>query len=456
MPKLILGREEWISLPQLGLPAIQTRVDSGAKTSSLHALNIRPVEDGMQRMVSFDIHPLRDNRTVILRATAPLVDMRTVRNTGGISERRYVIGTRMRIGDREWDIEITLTNRDEMGFRMLLGRQAMVGRAMVDPSRTYLMGKLPKQDARDMYKTPTGPTKGLRIAVLASNQNLYSNRRLMEAGEARGHEMRFINIANCIMNISAADPVVLYRGGERLDGFDAVIPRIKPNMTFYGCAVVRQFESQGTFCLNGSMGIARSRDKLRSLQMLAEKGVEMPITSFAHSPMDTKDLVKMVGGAPVVVKLLEGTQGRGVVLAETSKAAESVINAFKTLDANILVQEFVREADGRDIRCFVVDGKVVGSMQRVAAEGEFRANLHQGGTAVPVKITPKERQIAVRSAKIMGLDVAGVDIIRSVKGPRVLEINSSPGLEGIEKVMEKDLAAMMIQSIEHNVAAQSI
>lgn len=454
MTKLILGKEEWVSLPLLGLPAVKTRVDSGAKTSSLHALNIRPFERDGERYVSFDIHPIQGNRTIILRAEAPVVDVRTVKNSGGQSERRYVVSTRMLIGNEEWEIEITLTNRDDMGFRMLLGRQAMASRALVDPSRSYMLGKMKSMDARQMYQSTQDqtPSKGLKIAVLASNPDLYSNRRLIEAGEARGHQMRFINIAHCIMNISAADPVVLYRGGERLDGFDAVIPRIKPNMTFYGCAVVRQFESQGTFCLNGSVGVARSRDKLRSLQMLAEKGVEMPITSFAHSPMDTRELVKMVGGAPVVVKLLEGTQGRGVVLAETSKAAESVINAFKTLDANILVQEFVREADGRDIRCFVVNGKVVGAMQRIAAEGEFRANLHQGGRGAPVKITAQERKIAIKSAKIMGLDVAGVDIIRSARGPRVLEINSSPGLQGIESVTEKDIAALMITSIEQNVA----
>ncbi len=276
----------------------------------------------------------------------------------------------------------------------------------------------------------------------------------MEAGAARGHQMRFINIAHCIMNINATDPVVLYRGGERLDQFDAVIPRIKPSMTFYGCAVVRQFEAQGVFCLNDATGIARSRDKLRSLQKLAEQGVEMPVTSFAHSPLDTKLLIEMVGGAPLVIKLLEGTQGKGVVLADTGKAAESVINAFKTLNANILVQEFIKEAEGRDIRCFVVGGKVVGSMQRVAAEGEFRANLHQGGTALPIKITPQERLIALKAARTMGLHVAGVDIIRSKSGPKVLEINSSPGLEGIESVTEKDISGLMVQCIENNVAAR--
>ncbi len=455
MNKIILGKEEWVSLPQLGLPAIKARVDSGAQTSSLHALNVRPFEREGKSFVSFDIHPIQGDRNILLRAVAPLLGTRLVRPANGISERRYVILTRMRMDAQEWDIEITLSNRDEMGFRMLLGRQAMQGRVLVDPSRSYLLGSIPTKDAHELYEPMPEPPSGLRIAVLASNPDLYSNRRLMEAGEARGHTMRFINIAHCIMNINAADPVVLYRGGERLDQFDAVIPRIKPSMTFYGCAVMRQFEAQGVFCLNDAVSIARSRDKLRSLQMLAEKGVEMPTSSFAHSPLDTKSLIEMVGGAPLIIKLLEGTQGRGVVLAETNKAAESVINAFKTVNANILVQEFVKEADGKDIRCFVVAGKVVGSMQRVAAEGEFRANLHQGGRAEAVKITRLERQIALKSARCMGLHVAGVDIIRAKDGPKVLEINSSPGLEGIEAVTGSDMAGLMIHCIEHHVIART-
>jgi len=292
----------------------------------------------------------------------------------------------------------------------------------------------------------------MKIAVLASNRALYSNKRLIEAGEKRGHEMRFINAKYCYMNISAVNPEVRYRGGELLQDIDAVIPRIKPAITFYGCAVTRQFKLTGAYCLNESVAIARSRDKLRSLQLLSHNGVAMPVTGFALSPEDTKDLIKMVGGAPLVVKLLEGTQGKGVVLAETNKAAESVINAFKSLNANILVQEFVKEAEGKDIRCFVIGDKVVGSIQREAMDGEFRANLHLGGKASTVKITPEERKIAVKAAKIMGLKVAGVDIIRSSTGPKILEINSSPGLEGIEAITGKDIAGLMIEYIEKNIS----
>jgi ribosomal protein S6--L-glutamate ligase len=253
------------------------------------------------------------------------------------------------------------------------------------------------------------------------------------------------------MNISSKNPEVHYRGGEILEGIDAVIPRIRPAITFYGCAVTRQFHSTGSYCLNDSLSIARSRDKLRSLQMLANKKIAMPVTGFANSPLDTAEIIKMVGGAPLIVKLLEGTQGKGVVMAETANAAESVINAFKSLQVNILVQEYIKEAGGKDIRCFVIDGEVVGSIQRQAAEGDFRANLHLGGKASTVRITAEEKEMAIKATKIMGLDVAGVDIIRSKTGPKVLEINSSPGLEGIEGVTGKDIAGMMIECIERHV-----
>lgn len=291
----------------------------------------------------------------------------------------------------------------------------------------------------------------MKIAVLASDMELYSNKRLMEAGWKRGHEMHFINARYCYMNISAAKPQIHYRGGEILEGFDAIIPRIRPAITFYGTAVVRQFEMMGVYCLNDSLSITRSRDKLRTLQFLMRKGIDMPNTGFANSPLDTKDLVKMVGGAPVIIKLLESSQGVGVVLAETNKAAESVINAFKSLKANILVQEFIKEAAGKDIRCFVVGGKIVAAMQREAAPGEYRSNMHRGGKASMIKLTPEERKMALKTARVMGLKVAGVDIISSKNGPKLLEVNSSPGLEGIESVTGKDIAGMMIEHIEENI-----
>lgn len=289
----------------------------------------------------------------------------------------------------------------------------------------------------------------MKIVILSRNKKLYSTKRLVEAGQERGHDMRVVDHQRCYMNIASHKPAVHYRG-DVLEGVDAVIPRIGASITFYGTAVLRQFEMMGVYPLNESVAISRSRDKLRSLQLLSRKGVGLPITGFAHSPDDTQDLLSIAGGAPVVIKLLEGTQGIGVVLAETRKAAESVIEAFRGLNANFLVQEFISESKGSDIRCLVVGDKVVAAMQRQGKEGEFRSNLHRGGTSKLIRITPEERATAIRSAKIMGLNVAGVDIIRSNHGPVVLEVNSSPGLEGIEATTGKDVAGMIIEHIEKN------
>ena len=292
----------------------------------------------------------------------------------------------------------------------------------------------------------------MKICVLSRNARLYSTRRLVEAGVERGHEMKVIDPVRCYMNIASSKPSIHY-DGKVLEGVDAIIPRIGASITFYGTAVVRQFEMMDVFPLNESVAISRSRDKLRSMQLLSRKGIGLPVTSFANSPKDTDDLLNIVGGAPTVVKLLEGTQGKGVVMAETKKAAESVIDAFRGLHANFLVQEFIEEAAGADLRCFVVGDKVVAAMKRQAPEGEFRSNLHRGGKAELVRITPAERATAAKASQILGLRVAGVDLVRSSRGPLVLEVNSSPGLEGIEKSTEKDVAGMIIEYIEKNARA---
>ncbi|MBC7981314.1 MAG: 30S ribosomal protein S6--L-glutamate ligase [Armatimonadetes bacterium] len=286
----------------------------------------------------------------------------------------------------------------------------------------------------------------MKIIILSRNAKLYSTEALVKAAEVRSHEVRVVDYLRCYMNITSRKPKI-YIDGEEIAA-DAVIPRIGASHTFYGNAVVRQFEMMNVFTLNDSVAIARSRDKLRSLQLLAKRGVGLPVTGFAHHTSASSELIKMCGGAPLVIKLLEGTQGVGVVLAETSKAAESVIEAFNGLNANILVQEFIAEAKGADIRCLVVGGKVVASMKRQAAEGEFRSNLHRGGSAEKVKISPEERAVAIRAAKAMGLNVAGVDLLRSNHGPVVMEVNSSPGLEGIENSSKKDVAGQIIEFIE--------
>jgi len=290
----------------------------------------------------------------------------------------------------------------------------------------------------------------MKIAILSQVSSLYSTRRLRDAAEKRGHEVKVVNYLRCYMNITSHKPSVVY-GGKELENFDAIIPRIGASRTFYGCAVVRQFEVMGVFSANESQAISRSRDKLRCVQILAREGIGLPVTGFAHDTEDIDGLIETVGGAPLVIKLLEGTQGIGVVLAETYQAAKSVIQAFRGLNANILVQEFIREAGGADIRCFVVGNKVVAAMKRQGAEGEFRSNLHRGGKAEKIKLTPEERSTAIRSAKAMGLRIAGVDLLRSNHGPVVMEVNSSPGLEGIEKATNIDIADKIIDFIEKNV-----
>ncbi|MGF1512485.1 MAG: 30S ribosomal protein S6--L-glutamate ligase [Elainellaceae cyanobacterium] len=295
----------------------------------------------------------------------------------------------------------------------------------------------------------------MKIAILSRSASLYSTNRLKEAIVARGHTVSVIDYLRCYMNITAHNPQVIYQG-KPLGDIDAVIPRIGASKTFYGTAVVRQFEMMDVFTTNESQGISRSRDKLRCLQLLARKGIGLPVTGFAHSTKDIDGLIDVVGGAPLVIKLLEGTQGIGVVLAETTQAATSVIEAFRGLDANILVQEFIKEAKGMDIRCFVVGDKVIAAMKRQGAPGEFRSNIHRGGSAEKIRLTPEERSTATRAAKAMGLKVAGVDILRSNHGPVVMEVNSSPGLEGIEAATEVDVAGKIVEFIEKNAADGSL
>ncbi len=289
----------------------------------------------------------------------------------------------------------------------------------------------------------------MKIGILSRKSTLYSTQRLVEAAKNLGHKAVVIDPFKCYMNITSHKPMIYYKQ-KLLNNFDAIIPRIGASGTFYSTAVLRQFEMMGVFPLNESVAVGRSRDKLRSLQILSRKGIGLPITGFAHSTKMTEDLIHWVGGAPLVIKLLDGTQGKGVVLAETRKAAESVIDAFRDLDAFFLVQEFIKESAGSDMRCFVIGKKVVAAMKRTAKEGEFRSNLHRGGKAQVIRLTPEEKSTAIRATKVLGLNVAGVDLVRSNHGPLVLEVNSSPGLEGIEKVTHKDIAGMIIKYIEKN------
>ena len=289
----------------------------------------------------------------------------------------------------------------------------------------------------------------MKIAMLARNPSLYSHRRLVEAAESKGHEIDIINTTRCYVNITAHRPQVKYNG-EILSGYDAVIPRIGASITFYGLAVLRQFEMMGVWPLNESVAIGRSRDKLRSLQILSREGLGLPVTGFANSAKQAEEVIRMVNGPPVVIKLLEGTQGIGVVLGETMASAKSVFEAFRGAKVNILVQEFIKEAGGADIRAFVIGKRVVGAMVRQGAPDEFRSNLHRGGTAERIRITPEERSTAARAAAALGLNVAGVDFLRANHGPVIMEVNSSPGLEGIESATGQDIAGRIIAFMEAN------
>ncbi|WP_372610049.1 30S ribosomal protein S6--L-glutamate ligase [Aquicoccus sp.] len=446
---LKFGWEEWVALPELGVPALKAKVDTGARTSAIHAYDIETFGPAARPKVRFTLHPIPGRDDLVIPCSAPIVDRREVTSSNGESEHRYVIETPIAVNGESWPIEITLTNRATMNNRMLLGRQALLDHITIVATERFLQPQLSFDVYHSARMRQEAPNRSLRVAVL-SRENNYSTRRLVEEGEKRGHTIEVIDTTRCYMAINALAPEVHY-DGKRLPRYDAVIPRIGASITPYGTAVVRQFETIGTFCVNSSAGITASRDKLYAHQLMARARIGMPNTAFAASPKDTGNLIGLVGTAPLIVKLLESTQGKGVVLAETKKAAESVIDAFRGLKANFLVQDFVKEAAGEDIRCLVIGGKVVASMKRTGAEGDFRSNLHRGGSARSVRISKEERETAIRAARTFGLNLSGVDLLRSESGPKVLEVNSSPGFEGIEVSTGKNVVAKLYDEIENNV-----
>lgn len=448
---IVLGWEEWVSLPDLGLPAIKAKIDTGARTSALHAIAIEPFGSEKNPQVRFIMHPNPDDPRMEVICSAKVIDRRMVVSSNGESESRYVIESAITINGTSWPIHLSLTNRETMGYRMLLGRSAITKNMQIVPTTSFQQPIL----SYDVYKKrrrKSQTRRPLRIGILTQEPSNYSNTKMIAAAEARGHVIECIETSRCYMAINNHSPAVHY-DGKALPRFDAIIPRIGTRMTFYGMAVVRQFEMMGVYCLNSANAIGASRDKLLAHQLLAQNRLGMPNTAFAMSSRDTKGIVELVGGSPVVVKLLSSTQGKGVVLAPTKKAAEALVDAFRGLNAHFLVQEFVKEASGTDIRLFVVDGKVVGAIKRTAQPGEFRSNLHQGGTAQKVRVSKDERRTAIKAAKVLGLKVAGVDLLRSDTGPKILEVNSSPGLQGIETATGINIAEKIIESIEANVVS---
>jgi len=447
MEPFVLGWREWVALPQLGLPAVKAKIDTGAKTSALHAFSIETFGPVGAPRVRFGVHPVDYDSNVEVWCTAKVVDRRHVRSSNGQAEQRYIISTPIRIGEREWPIEISLSNRYTMAHRMLLGRTALDAQSInIHPWSEYLQDGL----SYDVYADRANHAplrRPLRIALLTMEPGNFSNRRLIEAAGQRDHVIEPINTLRCYMNIKSIASAVHYEG-KTLPDYDFVIPRIGASITAYGTAVVRQFEMTGAQVLNSSQAIVQSRDKLFAHQVMAMHKLPTPDTAFASSNSDTEDLIKMVGGAPLVIKMLQSSQGKGVVLAENRKSAASLIEALRNADASFLVQQFISEAAGQDLRCIVLDGKIIAAMVRRANGDDFRANLHKGGIASEAKITPEERKLAIRAASKLGLKFAGVDILRSAKGPLLLEVNSSPGLEGIERTTGVDVAGHVLDYIE--------
>jgi ribosomal protein S6--L-glutamate ligase len=442
-----VGWEEWVSLPELNLPALIAKTDTGAETSALHAFNIQIFGKENNQMVRFGINPIQSDDRYSVFCSAKLIDQRNVTSSNGITELRYVIETNLVIGGVKRKIPVTLTNRENMKYKMIIGRSALDG-FNISPDKSFLQEKL----TYDLYKKAKNYSyrRALRIGILSLEPQNYSNRRIIEAAEENGHFCEILNTKRCYLNIESDNPEVHY-DGQILPHYDVIIPRIGPTITKYGMAVVRQFEAIGTFCLNSSSSIGLSRDKLAAHQVLALHKIPMPDTAFANSPKDTKYIVDMTTGAPLVVKLLESSQGKGVILAETKKAASSVISAFQKLQAPFIVQDFIKDSAGADLRLFVIGGKVIATMMRSASDGDFRSNLHAGGSASKVKISKEERQIAKLAAKAMGLNIAGVDILRSSEGPKVLEVNSSPGLQGIEEINKINVSGKIIDYIERRL-----
>ena len=452
--KIDLGWEEWISLPSINLPAIKAKVDTGALTSALHAKHIEVFKVNKRRYVRFEVSPLPEKPQLVISCSAPLIGTRNVTSSNGKTEKRHCIKTLIELAGREWEIEISLTDRISMQYRMLLGRTAIEPGMTVHPTESFLNGSPRKDLYRKRKKITPKSRRVLRIALLTREPNNYSSKKIQIASELRGHQVEKINPTRCYLDVDTDNPKIYY-DGKPLPKYDVVIPRIGASITSYGLAVTRQFQLTGATSINDPQAIANSRDKFLAHQLLASAGIDIPVTGFASSPRDTKGIIDVVGTIPLIVKLIESSQGRGVILAETKKAAEAVISAFRGLKANFLVQEYIQESKGEDLRCLVVDGKVIGSIVRLSQSDDFRSNLHQGGIAEATTISRKERAIAVRAARALGLSVAGIDILRSNRGPLVLEVNSSPGIEGLEKTLDIDVAGEIISFCEKQLGIAS-
>lgn len=448
----VIGRAEKIDLLDFGIAGVPAKVDTGADTSAIWVSSIEEKDDGLYFVLFSPESPSYTG--VVQRFTKPDYSITRVANSFGQRELRYKVKLSIRVKDRSVRATFTLSDRSQKTYPILLGRRLLHGKFLVDVTGGDPLRELEEQKAASLEadlrkirrKTTSG--NGLRIAILSKGPGNYSTKRLKEEALRRGHDVRVINYAKCYVTLESGKPVVRY-AGESLHDIDVIIPRIAANLTLYGTSMVRQFEMQNVFTTTTSIAITRSRDKLRSTQLLAKAGVGIPKTVFARETADLDDVLDQVGGAPVIIKVASGTHGNGVVLAETKKAAKAVMQAFYVEGVSFIVQEYVSESAGTDIRAFVVNGKVVASMKRQSLDDDFRSNLHQGGEGTIVKLTDEERRTAIKAAKAMGLPICGVDMLRSDRGPLVLEVNSSPGF-GIEKVTGRNVAEKIIEYVEQH------
>jgi len=449
----VIGRAEQIDLLDFDIPEVTAKVDTGADTSSIWASSIEERKDGLYFVLFGPEHPNYNGKEQ--RFTKPDYSLTRVANSFGQKELRYKVKLRMKIKNRSIRATFTLSDRSQKTYPILLGRRLLTGKFLVDVSGGSPLKDQENQKAvtleRELHALQRPRGNGMKIAILSKGPGNYSTKRLREEAERRGHQVRILNYAKCYVTLESNKPVVRY-AGEELRDIDVIIPRIAANLTAYGSSIVRQFEMQNVFTTTTSIAIVRSRDKLRSTQLLAKAGVGIPKTVFGRETADLDDILDQVGGAPVVIKVARGTHGNGVVLAETRKAAKAVMQAFYVEGVSFIVQEFVAESAGTDMRAFVVNGKVVASMLRQSLNDDFRSNLHQGGEGATVKLTEEERKTALKAAKAMGLPICGVDMMRSDRGPLVLEVNSSPGF-GIEKVTGRNVASKIIDYVEQNAKA---
>jgi len=440
----ILGSEEWCSLPNLNIPAIKAHFNINAAYSSLSAINIQTNYRDGETWVKFTVHPLQHNFSTKLHCEAKVIAEEKV---NGI--KYYIIETTITINGNSQTIKVSLVKQSSSDFKLTLNKSILEG-TLLDPNRACLLGKKTPTEIKSLYKNHTTYKTSLKIAILATNAQLYSAKRLVSVAQERGHSIEFLNIEHCHFEMNSGSSQI-YHLNQPVDHFDAIIPRIRPSLTFLGCAVTRQFENLGVFTLNNATSITNSRDKLTALQIMERDGLPIPTSAFSQASFNNHQVMNAVGGAPLILKLISGTQGQGVVLADSAKSAESIMESFRSLNTPFIAQRFIKESNGRDIRAFVIDGKVVAAMERIAAPGEFRANVHKGAHVRRITLSEGDRELSIAAAKAFNLHVAGVDLIQSDSGAMLLEVNSSPGLEGIEEASGKDVAKAMIKAIENRL-----